>query len=288
MTSPYNSSMFESIKSAIARNDSGSVSRKDYIKTEPGNTYIVRLLPNIKNPTKTIFRYYTFAWKSFSTGQNVLVTSPTTWNQRDPIAEERYRIYRNGTPDEKEKVKAIRRGENWMVNAYVISDPVNPDNNGKVKVLRYGRQLNKIVESAMNEEADDLGARIFDLSSNGCSFSIKCEKQGDYPTYVSSKFKLPREVEGLNPNDHAKLYDGIFDLESMISVKPYEELKATLDQHYNCVETDATSAPAIQTLKTESSPMMVVEPRAAQPSPARTPEAITDDEINNLLKSLDS
>ena len=159
------SSMFESIKSALTKeNTSGSNKQKDFLRTEPGNTYTVRLLPNLKDPTKTFLHYYSHGWNSFSTGQLITLVSPTTWNERDPIAEERYRVLRNGTETEKEKAKAIVRTERWLVNCYVVNDPVNEENNNKIKVLRFGRQLHKIIKEAMEgEDADELGARIFDL-----------------------------------------------------------------------------------------------------------------------------
>jgi len=48
--------MFESIKSALTKETaSTSNKQKDFLRTEVGNTYTVRLLPNIKDPTKLFF-----------------------------------------------------------------------------------------------------------------------------------------------------------------------------------------------------------------------------------------
>ena len=53
------SSMFESIKSALTKETAGSSNKqKDFLRTEVGNTYTVRLLPNMKDPTKTFLHYY--------------------------------------------------------------------------------------------------------------------------------------------------------------------------------------------------------------------------------------
>lgn len=277
MTTPYTNSMFQSIKSALAKNETGNTRYKDLLKLEVGNTYTVRLLPNVKSPKDSILHYYSFAWQSFATGQNILVTSPTTWGERDPIAEERYRVYKHGTPEEKKKAEAIRRNENWLVNVYVISDPVKPENNGTVKVLRYSRQLHKIIHSAMEgDEAADFGSRIFDLSKEGCNLKIKVEKQGDWPNYTSSKFQFPKEVEGLKPEDHEKIYNSVLDLKSFITVKSYDELKETLDQHY--FGKDAAKASA----STSAAPAPVPEVAAAVSTSSNSAE-----EIENLLKDLD-
>lgn len=272
--------MFESIKTAITRNEKPN-NRKDYLRTEVGNTYTVRLLPYVKNPEKTFFHYYAFGWTSLSTGQNITVISPSTWQQRDPIVEERFRVYRSGTDQEKEKIKLLRRSENWLVNAYVVNDPVTPDNNGKVKIIRYGRQLNKVIDRAINgDEAEDIGPRMFDLSEVGTSLSIVVEQQGDFPTYVSSKFKLPKAIDGLKVEDFEKVYNSVFDLEATVSAKSYDEIKATLDQHYHCVNGVTASK--------NSTPASSVVAVPTQEHASNTEAAMNDAEIDNLLKNLDS
>ena len=279
----FTTSMFESIKGALTKNNESISSKiKDYLRTEAGNTYTVRLLPNVKDAAKTFFHYYSYGWNSLTTGQLVTAVSPTTWNQRDPIAEERYRVLRNGTEKEKEKALAIKRRENWLINVYVVNDPVNSENNGKVKIVRFGRQLHKIIMDAIEgEEAAELGARIFDLSPKGCNLRIKVEKQGDYPTYVSSKFSTPKEIEGLDEDGYNKIYNSAFDLESYVSVKSYDELKNILDEHYHGTK-DVEEA-------TE-----VVAPKTSAPTPsvqvvAKKAAKSTEDEdasIKELLKDL--
>lgn len=286
--STFTTSMFESIKGALSKNNEKSSSAKDFIRTEVGNTYTVRLLPNIKDPAKTFLHYYSYGWNSFSTGQLVTAVSPSTWNQRDPIAEERYRVLRTGTEKEKERAKAIIRTERWLVNCYVVNDPVNAENNNKVKILRFGRQLHKVIMEAIEgEEASELGPRIFDISPKGCNLKIKVEKQGDYPTYVSSKFTTPKEIEGLDSDSYDKIYKGAFDLESYVTAKSYDELKSLMDTHYYAtkdVEDEDTNAPAIHTEVKVSAPVPSVAPaKSVKISSSKTSE---DDSINELLKDL--
>ena len=230
------SSMFDSIKSALAAdNESSKSGIADILKTEVGNTYTVRLLPFGKDPSKTFFHYYQHGWNSFATGQYTSALSLQTFGERDPIAEERYKILRTGNEEEKEKAKAIVRAEKWLVNVYVVNDPVNPENNGKIKVLRYGKQIHNIIMDAIEgEDSSDLGPRIFDLGPNGVNFRVKVEKQGDYPTYVSSKFAMPSAIDRLDEDDHNEVYDKVFDLTSIFKTKSYDELKDMFNEHYHC------------------------------------------------------
>jgi hypothetical protein len=93
----YTASMFQSIKNALAKEDTGGSSYKDILKLEVGKTYTVRLLPNTKTPADTFFHYYLNGWQSFATGQFVSAVSLQSFGERDPIQEERYRILRLGT-----------------------------------------------------------------------------------------------------------------------------------------------------------------------------------------------
>ena len=106
--------MFQSIKDALASSDSkGSATFNEIMPTKVGNTYTVRLLPYAKDPSKTFFHYYNHGWNSFATGQYVQTLSPQTFGERDPIAEERFKVLRTGSDEEKEKMLAVRRLEKW-------------------------------------------------------------------------------------------------------------------------------------------------------------------------------
>ena len=276
--STITNSMFESIKGALAKNN--PVSRnKDILKLEVGNTYTVRLIPNVDHPSKTFYHYYTFGWTSFCTGQYVYTVSPTSFGARDPIAEVRYKAIKTGTEDEKAKARAIMRSEKWLVNAYVVNDPVNAENNGKVMIVRYGKQLHKIIMDAIEGEgSEDLGARIFDLSDKGCNLKIKVEQQGDYPTYVSSKFMMPKAVEGLDKAKIDATYKGVIDLESVFTVKSYEELKSMLDEHYYC---------SSEASETDAAPAKANKSESLVTSATDSTDVLEDDTVKKLLEGLD-
>ena len=281
-----NSSIFQSIKSALTQDTNTGIS--EILKTEVGNTYTVRLLPYAKDPKKTFFHYFTHGWTSFSNGQYIAALSPQTFGERDPIAEERYRILRTGTEAEKEKAKSIGRSEKWLVNVYVVNDPVNPDNNGKIKILRYGKQLQKIITEAITgEDSDDFGSRIFDMSPNGCNLKIKVEKQGEYPSYVSSKFSMPSAIPELDENKMKKIYEGVHELDKVFALKSQDELKTMLQEHFYCsVVKDEPDTNANFNVEAPAPTKQVAV--KAQPKPTAKPASKSeDDDIKSILDSLD-
>ena len=286
----FTSSMFESIKDALSNdNQSSDQAWREIMKTEKGKMYTVRLLPNTKDPAKTFFHYYSHAWESFQTGQFINLLSPQTFQERDPIGEFRYKVMRQGTPEEKQKAEAIKRREQWMINVFVVEDPTNPENEGKVKILRYGRQLNKIIMDAIEgDDADQFGMRVFDLSENGCSLRIKVEDQGGYPTYVASKFLMPSAVDGLSDS----VFDNLHDLEAVNAVKSYEELQSTLDEHYHCVQPDSTSTVAKQSqnvVKEDDDDIPFDSPSSSSSVKAEDldDDPLDDDVVKDLLAGLD-
>lgn len=290
--STFNKSMFESIKEELNKSKAKSGLR-DILRTPPGHTYTVRLIPNIQDPKKTFFHYYNFGWESYATGEYVQFISPSTWGERDPIAEGRLKLLKHGSPEEKAKAEKLLRRENWIVNVYVINDTNEPDNNGKVKVLRYGRQIQKIIDEAMNgEDAEQFGARIFDLSGAGCSFKIKAEKQGDFPTFVSSRFSPPGEIPSLGSDAKkiAAVYNSIHDLENLYRVQSYNELKEAFDKHFLCLS--ESPAPKVES-KVSDSPFVESKTVVSRTLPTPVEEAddagsddLDDAKVAELLKGL--
>tara|TARA_R110000787_G_scaffold286426_1_gene404829 strand:+ start:4434 stop:5279 length:846 start_codon:yes stop_codon:yes gene_type:complete len=280
--STFNASMFQSIKDALASSESkGSATFNEIMPTKVGNTYTVRLLPYAKDPSKTFFHYYNHGWNSYATGQYVQTLSPQTFGERDPIAEERFRVLRTGSEDEKEKMKAIRRLEKWLVNIYVVDDPANPDNNGKVKILRYGKQLQKIITEAIEgEDAEEFGPRIFDLGPDGVNFKIKVEQQGDFPTYVSSRFTTAGKID-LSDDQQKDFYDNVFDLNEVFTLKTFDELKEMLNEHFYCKTEDSDT----------SDNEVAIPSQTTSPDPVSVQTTVVsndtvEEDIDDLLKDL--
>ena len=229
----YNTSLFESIKDSLNKKQQSTDSGfKDFLKLEKDNTYIVRLLPNVENFEKTFLHYYSHIWKSNKDGNIVNVFCPNTYGERCPVDEYRSKVWKSGSEEEKETIKPLKRNENWLVNVYVIKDPTNPENQGKFKILRYGKQLDKIIMNAIQgDESEEFGPRIFDLSENGCNLKIKVESnEGGYATYVASRFQSSSEIPDLDSPD--SIYESVKPLEDIFKQQTYDEVQNTLNVHW--------------------------------------------------------
>ena len=279
--SAFNMSMFESIKGALASDSKKQSKFSEIMQCKPGNTYTVRLLPYSPSPVDTFFHYYNMGWVSFANGQYVQTLSPQTFEERCPIQEERFRLTRMGTDEEKEKANVLRRMEKWLVNVYVVDDPTNPDNNGKVKLLRYGKQLQKIIHEAIEgEDSAEFGPKVFDLGDSGCSFKVKVEQQGDYPTYVTSRLTTAAKIN-LDEDRQKEIYDNVHNLKEVFTLKSTDELKQMLDEHFHVRDSSTESVPVVET----TTPPFTPDP--APVSQVTEPVAdTTDSDIDDLLADL--
>ena len=280
----YNKSLFESIKDSLNKKQTTDNSAfKDILKMEVGNTYIVRLLPNIEDQEKTSYHYYTHMWKSRLDNKLVSVLCPNTYEERCPIDEYRSKIYKADIDTQIEEIKPLKRNEYWMINCYVIKDPTNPENQGQVKILRYGKKLQKVIMDAISGgDSDEFGDKVFDFTPNGCNLKIKVEevKTGNitYPDYSSSRFQSSSAIEGLEDTD--SVYDMIKPLDTIFKQQSYAEIQKVLDKDWFC----KTSSEPVVSDENDAEPLPVKKKAFEEPSVIEMAEK--DSELDDLLKNL--
>jgi len=285
-------SMFDAIKQSLSSSEKsggGNALYKEILKFTPGNTYQVRLIPNPKDPANSIFHYYNHGWNSNSTGKFVTALCPTTFGDSCPIDAYYLKTYRTGTESEKAAAAVLSRKEGWMVNVLVVSDPENPENEGKVKILRYGKELAKIIDSALKgDDADEFGVeKVFDVE-NGSTLRIKCEARTgnargakQYVTYASSKFLSPSAIEV----DVETTYNSLHDLMAVNKQTTTAEMQRLLDEHFFNLTTGSTPEADDEEEETETYTAPVKAESKAAESVVEADES-TDEKLKKLLADL--
>lgn len=229
----------------------------DILKLKIGGTYRLRLLPDKANGT-FMKDYEDVGFNSRSDGSYIyLGLSPRFAGlKKDVVANTQWKSWK---AVEKLEDKAIR-GEAMqlipkrkkLVNVYVVSDSLNPENNGTNKVLRFnapidrktkapsGEIFTKIYDAFIGDKRDRFGRRVIDLGKDGVTFEItvvkKATPMGDLPNYKCD-FSFPEAVPGLDTEEKIQaVLDKTFDLAKFLpDLKTQEELTAILDEHWNCV-----------------------------------------------------
>ena len=239
----FNASMFDTLKDTLKKESSSNGSFSNVMKFPQGHVYTIRFIPNLENIAETFFHHYTNQWTSKSTDKFVSAISLQTFGERDPINDVRWKLYKAWKDSPASKVmddkgkpvkfdSPIQQKEQWYANIYVVEDPSDSENNGKVKILKMGPQLMDIFKEAFEgERSDEFGAAIFDLSSDGADFKIKADKKGEYTTFEKSFFKA-KSVLDLDEEEIDAVYENLHDLKQIQPVRTYEELETLLQEHF--------------------------------------------------------
>ena len=159
--------------------------------------------------------------------------SLTTLNQKDPVSEYNSTLWNSGIEANKEIARKQKRRLNYVANVYIVSDPSNPENEGQIKIYKFGKKIFDKITEAMNPEfADETPVNPFDMWE-GANFKLKIRNVEGYRNYDKSEFA---EKSALLDGDDAKLealWKQEYSLKEFLDpkhFKPYEVLKARLDK----------------------------------------------------------
>ena len=195
-----------------------------------GNGYaVIRFLPAPEGEDLPFVKLYSHAFQG--PGGWYIENSLTTLGQKDPVSEYNTQLWNNGTDAGKETARKQKRKLTYMSNIYVVKDPANPENEGKVFLFKYGKKIFDKLTAAMQPEFEDEEAiDPFDFWQ-GANFKLKAKNVAGYRNYDSSEFAA---VSPLLDDDDAleALWKKQFSLAEIVSTdqfKSYEDLKKRLE-----------------------------------------------------------
>ena len=113
-----------------------------------------------------------------------------------------------------------------MSNIYVVSDPKNPHNEGKVFKYRYGKKIFEMLKELISPFEDEKIINPFDLRDEGANFKIKIRKVDGYWNYDKSEFDSLSALS-TDENELNSIYESVFPLqEIVISLKTSNLMKS--------------------------------------------------------------
>ena len=199
-------------------------------RDKAGNGYaVIRFLPGSADAATPWIRYWDHAFKG-PTGQWYIEKSLTSIGQQDPLSELNSKMWNSGVESDKGIVRQRKRNLRYVANVLIVSDPSNPENEGQVKLYRFGKKIfDKIMDSMQPQFPDETPVNPFDMWE-GADFTVKIRKVEGYPNYDASSFKSPAAVPGSDEELEA-LYNKQHELGEWTdptNYKTYDELKARL------------------------------------------------------------
>ena len=196
-----------------------------------GNGYAeFRFLPAPEGEDLPWVRYWDHGFKG-PTGQWYIEKSLTSIGQQDPVGELNSTLWNSGHDEDKETARRQKRRLHYVSNIYIVSDPGNPDNNGKVFLYQYGKKIfDKIMDVMQPSFQDETPMNPFDFWEGG-NFKLKIRQVEGYRNYDKSEFASASVLY----EDEAKL-ETIYNMMHPIgewadpaNYKSYDELKKKLD-----------------------------------------------------------
>ena len=223
-----------------------------------GNGYaIFRFLPAVKDEDIPWARLWSHAFQG--PGGWFIENSLTTLNKKDPVSEANTLLWNSGVEADKEIARKRKRKLSYIANILIINDSKHPENEGQVKLFKFGKKIfDKITEAMKPEFEDEKPINPFDFWE-GANFKLKIRKVDGFWNYDKSEFDSKTPIK---PNDEAieEIWTKQYPLKPFLApenFKSYDELKAKLDKVLSGVRNTGTAEDvAIPPATTHNSPVV--------------------------------
>lgn len=221
---------FQDLSKKLDQEKSGGFSKDErywqLTVDDVGNGYaVIRFLPEPAGEEYPFVKLFEYGFKHKVTGQWYIEKSLDTLGQPDPVSEKWAELWNSG---DKEGARQYSRSTRYISNILVISDPKNPQNEGKVMLYKYGPRIFQKIEGALKPEfEDEVAFNPFDFWE-GANFKLKARKLDGQRSYDKSEFEQPEALFGGDDEALEKLYNKLYSLKDEIApdkFKSYDELK---------------------------------------------------------------
>ena len=198
-----------------------------------GNGYaVIRFLPEPKGEDLPWVRLFNHGFQGPG-GAWYIENSLTTFGEKDPVSEYNSSLWNNGTDAGKEQARKQKRRLSYIANIYVVKDPGNPENEGKVFLYKFGKKIFDKLNEAMNPEFEDESpCNPFDFWE-GADLKLKIRNVEGYRNYDKSEFDSPSPLLEGDDDKLEKVYESLYSLQDFLDrkhFKSYAELQARLNR----------------------------------------------------------
>ena len=253
-----------------------------------GNGYaVIRFLPASSGEDVPFVRVFSHGFQG--PGGWYIENSLTTINQKDPVGEMNQMLWNTGGDEGKEQARKQKRKLEFISNIYVVKDPSNPANEGKVFLYKFGKKIWDKINLQMNPEFEDESpVNPFDFWQ-GADFKLKIRKVAGYRNYDSSEFDSAAPLLDDDSQLEA-VWNKQYALQEFIdpkNFKTYDELNAKLNRVLGKVAPTTTAEETLipQQEETDSWTESVTSETESAPL-SQSPQADSDDDDIAFFKSL--
>ena len=250
-----------------------------------GNGYAVfRFLPAVKDEDLPWARLWSHAFQG--PGGWYIENSLTTLNKKDPVSESNSLLWNSGVDADKEIARKRKRKLSYVANVLIINDAKHPENEGQVKLFKFGKKIfDKITEAMKPEFEDEKPINPFDFWE-GANFKLKIRKVDGYWNYDKSEFDSPTAIAD-NDESIEEIWNKQYALKPFLApenFKSYDELKSKLDKVLSGVRNTGTAEDVAIPPAAQVSKPAVVEETVSAPTPAVEEDEDSDETLSYFSK----
>ena len=247
-----------------------------------GNGYaVIRFLPAAKGEDIPWVRIFNHGFQG--PGGWYIENSLTTLGKDDPVTKHNNMLWNRGDDAGKDQARKQKRRLLYISNVYIVKDPANPENEGQVKLYRYGKKIFDMINDAMNPQfEDEKPLNPFDFWE-GANFKMKIRNLEGYRNYDKSEFEAPSKLS----DDDSKVEQtwasqySLNEFTDPSNFKTYQELEAKL----NKVLMTSTSEVTAEDVELAPEPAPVVKPPKESVAAAKSQESDENmDYFQSMLK----
>ena len=192
---------------------------------------VIRFLPATGEEEIPWVKMYSHGFKG--PGGWYIENSRTTLGEKDPVSEMNSKLWNSGIESDKDIARVRKRRLNYISNILVVSDPANPQNEGKVFLYKFGKKIFEKIQEAMQPEFDDeTPVNPFDFWE-GANFKLKVRKVSGFVNYDKSEFDSPSALMDGDDEQLEKIWNQQYSLTEIVdpkNFKSYEELKEKMNR----------------------------------------------------------
>jgi hypothetical protein len=255
-------------------------------RDKSGNGYaVVRFLPAPEGEDLPWVKYWDHGFQG-PTGLWYIENSLTSIGQADPVSEYNSMLWNSGREEDKELARKQKRRMHYVSNIYVVSDPANPQNEGKVFLYKFGKKIfDKIMDVMQPQFQDEEPMNPFDFWE-GADFKIKIRNVQGWVNYDSSEFARQSEFLDGEDAELEGVYNKLHSLQDFLdpkNYKSYDELKTKMNRVLG-EGAPMTTAESISLDEEAPAPQIKEKVRKEEPVTASTEDDDEDDTLSYFAK----
>ena len=195
-------------------------------------TAVIRFLPSKSGNDLPYQQYYSHIFKGDDGRWCSVERCPhsVSFDNKCPICDLNAELWKTGNQANEEKARLRKAKKTYVFQIYIVKDPQNPANEGKVMIYKCGPSIFKMVMDSMSSQFGEEPKNPFDVYE-GHNFHVRVRqdplKRG-FPQYDKSSFDNNATALATNPEDFSAIYEQMIDLKDYVEkirIPSLEELE---------------------------------------------------------------